>query len=325
VEMTEDLLRYSMEAAGKVAARAVMVYADVFSNVRELKSYLPEGAAPLVVLATRHRETFQILQKEGLEVLRVPDIQLTRLGQIKIAILLGISQGRFQKGDKLVCLTGISEKKSLDTLLFLEVGEEFELFAGGKLEEIGVQMTPGVFERVLDIAVSLGSEGREGKPVGTIFVMGDTDNVLSQSTPLVLNPFKGHAEEERNILDPGLSETIKEFATIDGAFVIRGDGMVEAAGIYLKPKVPGEKLPWGMGTRHASAAGITASTSAMAICVSASTGNVTVFREGVCRGRTAARRHFAPSGPGPATGLESGFRQLKRSAGSPPPRPASFR
>ncbi len=280
MDITEDLLRYAMEVTAKIEARAVMVYADVFSNVREIKSYLPEGASPLVVPVTRDPQVFNALRDDGMEGLLVPDIHLPRLGQIKIAILLGISQGRFQKGDRVICLTGISEKKTLDTLLYLEVGEELELFAGGKSEEIGGQLNPGVFEKVLDIAVSLGSEGREGKPVGTIFVMGDTENVLAHSTPLVLNPFKGHPEEERNILAPALTETVKEFATIDGAFVIRGDGLVEAAGVYLKPTVPGEKLPWGLGTRHASAAGITATTSAMALCVSASTGNVTVFREG---------------------------------------------
>jgi DNA integrity scanning protein DisA with diadenylate cyclase activity len=168
----------------------------------------------------------------------------------------------------------------VDTFVFLEVGEEYEMFAAGPLDEISLHIFPEVFERVLDIAVALGSEGREGRPVGTTFVIGDTENVITHSIPLVLNPFKGYHAEERNILDPGLTETVKEFASIDGAFIIRGNGLIEAAGVYLKPTTPGEKLPWGLGARHASAAAITASTAAVAVTVSESTGTVTVFREG---------------------------------------------
>ncbi len=280
MDITEDILSYSLQIARKITARAVMVYADVFTSFREIRSFLQESGEQSVVMVTRVRENMQRLREEGVEAIQVPSLQLTRMGQVKIAVLLGLSQGKFQQGDRLVCLTGMAEKKTLDTILFIEVGQEHEMFAGARLDEIGTHLTPEVFERVLDIAVSLGAEGREGKPVGTIFVIGDAENVLSQSIPLVLNPFKGHPPDERNVLDPSLAETIKEFATIDGAFVIRGDGLIEAAGVYLKPVVPGDKLPWGLGTRHLSASGITASTNAVAIVVSESTGNVTVFRAG---------------------------------------------
>ena len=81
---------------------------------------------------------------------------------------------------------------------------------------------PAVFERLLTLASELGLEGREGRPVGTLFVVGDSDRVLAQSHQLVINPFHGYPEAERNILDPRLEETIKEFSAIDGAFVDPG-------------------------------------------------------------------------------------------------------
>ncbi len=280
VDITGEILNHSLEMARKVEARAVMVYADVFPGMAAIEDYLERHRDQPVLLVTRDRASFTKIRERGFEVILVPGLQLSRVGQIKIAILLGLSKGFLQRGDRLLCLTGVAETQTLDTIIFLEVGEEYELFGGGRLEEIGPSINPEVFERVLDIAVALGSEGREGHPVGTIFVIGDVENVLQHSAPLVLNPFKGHPEEERNILDHNLTETIKEFSTIDGAFLIRGDGLIEAAGVYLKPSVPGAKLPWGLGTRHASAAGITASTKAVAVAVSASTGNVTVFREG---------------------------------------------
>jgi DNA integrity scanning protein DisA with diadenylate cyclase activity len=117
--------------------------------------------------------------------------------------------------------------------------------------------------------------------------------VLAQSRSLVLNPFQGHPEAGRNLLDPALEETIKEFAGLDGAFVVRGDGVVLTAGTLLVPARGYPQLPGGLGARHAAAAGITASTGAVALCVSQSTGTVTVFQSG----RVVADLH-RPAGEG---------------------------
>jgi DNA integrity scanning protein DisA with diadenylate cyclase activity len=91
------------------------------------------------------------------------------------------------------------------------------------------------------------------------------------------------SEAERNILDPGLDETIKEFASIDGAFIITGDGIVLSAGSYLRPPSDADEiaeLPSGFGARHAAAAGITVCSNALAITVSESTGMVSIFKNG---------------------------------------------
>ena len=96
----------------------------------------------------------------------------------------------------------------------------------------------------------------------------------------MINPFKGYEEAERNILDPRLEETIKEFAALDGAFIVRGDGVVESAGTYLTPKSGGENLPSGLGARHRAAAAITQHIRAIAITVSESTGSVSIFQGG---------------------------------------------
>jgi DNA integrity scanning protein DisA with diadenylate cyclase activity len=96
---------------------------------------------------------------------------------------------------------------------------------------------------------------------------------------MVMNPFRGYAEKERNILDPTLKETIKEFAAIDGAFVVRGDGVVVSAGTYLKVSRD-VSLPGGYGSRHRIACAITDAVSCVAVALSQSTGEVTVFRRG---------------------------------------------
>lgn len=135
-----------------------------------------------------------------------------------------------------------------------------------------------VVEAVLDIARDLAREGREKNPVGALFVIGDTERVLKHSRQIVLNPFQGHPPQDRTVLDPRTHETVKEFAQIDGAIIIREDGVVEAAGRYIEVRDPTE-LPSGLGGRHLAGAAVTVETKAIAVTVSES-GVVRIFKDG---------------------------------------------
>jgi DNA integrity scanning protein DisA with diadenylate cyclase activity len=214
--------------------------------------------------------------------IRVPNVALTRIGQVKLAAFLALSRGLIACGDRIVCLTGVATSGQLDTLVVTEVGREFQIFnmLDGQ-SPIPAHILPEVIERVVDVATEIGTEGREGKHVGTLFVIGDTDHVLPLTRQIILNPFKGYPAEQRNILDPAFEETIKEMATLDGAFVVRGDGVIEACGTYLKTASQEKfELPRGLGARHQAAAAITALTDSVAVTVSASTGSVMIFRGG---------------------------------------------
>ena len=214
----------------------------------------------------------------------MPNVPLTRTGQVKIAVFLALSRGIIKQGDKIVFLSGIAASGTLDTIIVTQVGREYEMISTSQ-NEVGSAMRPGilpeVLDRVIEIASELGNEGREGKPVGALFVVGDTDEVLPLTRQLILNPFKGYSEESRNILDHSLEETVKELASIDGAFIIRGDGLIESCGTYLKTASQEEyELPQGLGTRHHAAAAITSVTNSISVTVSESTGTVTIFRSG---------------------------------------------
>ena len=50
-------------------------------------------------------------------------------------------------------------------------------------------------EHVVQLAVELAREGREGRKIGTLFVIGDVEAVLDQSQSLLLDPLYGHADE----------------------------------------------------------------------------------------------------------------------------------
>lgn len=137
-----------------------------------------------------------------------------------------------------------------------------------------------VFDAVFHICTEISIEGREGKAVGTAFLIGDIKNVLEKSRQIILNPFEGHPPELRVITNPGLKENIKALAPLDGAFLITGDGFVESVGRYITVDSSNVTLPPGMGTRHNSVAAITSVTKAVGIVVSQSGGGITVFRDG---------------------------------------------
>jgi len=134
-------------------------------------------------------------------------------------------------------------------------------------------------EPLIELAVEIAREGREGRRIGTLFTFGDADAVLKHSRPLILDPLAGHTEEERQIRDVNLRGTIKELAQLDGAFVVSDQGIVVSACRYLDAMASDVVLSYGMASRHLAGASISQATDAVAIVVSESS-MVRVFDDG---------------------------------------------
>lgn len=144
----------------------------------------------------------------------------------------------------------------------------------------GTDIGEEVFEEVYTLSLELSREGREGKAVGATFMIGSAPEVLARSTQLILNPFEGHPRPTRNVTSSEIRETVKELSQIDGAFVISGDGTIEAAGRYITIDTSRASIPKGLGTRHASVAGLTQETPAVGIVISQSGGRISLFKDG---------------------------------------------
>ncbi|MCJ7639769.1 MAG: diadenylate cyclase [Euryarchaeota archaeon] len=148
------------------------------------------------------------------------------------------------------------------------------------IDKTGERVDPTALKAVLRLALELGREGREGKKVGTAFIIGDTNEVLKRSHQLILNPYKGHSEDTRNIKNRSHWETIKEFAQIDGVFIVDDKGVIISAGRYLDVNTKSIELG-GFGGRHISALAVTRETQAIAVTVSESGGTVRLFKDGI--------------------------------------------
>ncbi|MDC7226957.1 MAG: diadenylate cyclase [Spirochaetales bacterium] len=182
-------------------------------------------------------------------------------------------EGYFKDIDSLIILYGKQASNSISSIrvVNLQHKEEISFIEGIPYD---------VSRRALQLAREIGMEGREGKPVGCLFVIGSEETLKDYTHQLIVNPFSGYPEEQRNIIDPSLEETVKEFSKIDGAFIIKPDGTIKSAGTYIAISPQTLEHHPGEGARHASARGITAVTDCLSIAVSESTGRVSVYARG---------------------------------------------
>jgi len=273
--ITQTLCDQALQLAHHIDAAAIMFH-----------DLTPALRASMADRATKSRLIFTVTgpltdpdAAEGVCTIEVPFRGLSRASHIEVSLLLALSRNAIRKGERIVSVFGLTPHAP-DTIVVTDVNRAFKTYFSVPPGSHPGDMAQEVFIRVLQLATELASEGREGKPVGTLFVTGDNDRVAQHCQQMVINPFKGYTENETNILDPSLAETVKEFSHIDGAFIIRGDGVIVSAGTYLRADHPGEGLPSGLGARHAAAAAITALTAAVAVAVSESTRRVSIFRAG---------------------------------------------
>ena len=127
-----------------------------------------------------------------------------------------------------------------------------------------------VLEQTIALTVEIAREGREGRKIGTLFVVGDSEAVLRSWRPLILDPLAGHPDEKKRIKDPDVRETLKELARLDGAFVVSNEGVVLSAARYIDMVSEDLEVPLGLGSRHLAAASVSWHTGAVAVAVSES-------------------------------------------------------
>lgn len=257
---------------------AIAVFGDVMSAPLDTS---PQFDSVKTILVTRNADETSLDTSFYTAVVQVRSFSSRRLAQLRSFVLVAMTRDLIQFNDRICCIGGVAGSDQFDTIVIVDVQREFQTLLIDQTDFLPADVKPEVFERVLGIAMELSVEGREGHPVGCLFVLGDTAKVEKMTKPLVLNPFFGYKEEDRNILNPFMDETVKEFSSVDGAFVLRGDGVLVTAGSLIHAPEYHHSLPSGLGSRHAAAAAISLASQCISIVVSASSGQVTVFRRGV--------------------------------------------
>lgn len=246
----------------------------------ELCARLRAQAGNLRVLAASPApEELRDLERQGVETLLLPIRFTSRFKQAQYAVAMARRCGQVSPNERLLCTVASSVAEG-DFILIMDVGHETPALA---LHEL-MKLTEGIRAEVLDAALSVAGEiaraARRGKRLGAILMLGDSSRVLEGSRQLVPNPFENLAPPDRSLLSGTIRELMVELAKLDGAFVVRGDGLIQTAGAFLTADAAQARVPRGLGARHLAAAAVTACTHATAVVVSATDGHVRVFSQG---------------------------------------------
>ncbi len=237
-----------------------------------------------LVQAVSSKVQCQVITAMGIPTISMPAFNLARSERFKVALVGGLAQGLFKQGDVVLGMAGRTPTSYPDSLLVVTIGVKDENSVDTGFSLVGTEnIPPSILESLIDLALSIAVDGWEGRPIGSLMVIGETAAVMEKSRQITLNPFQGYSETEKNILNPQVRNAIRNFAVLDGAFVIREDGVVLAAGRYMKFDDSKEfNVPLGLGARHVAAAGISQDTNAIAIVVSETLGEVRIFQQGQC-------------------------------------------
>ncbi len=288
-ESFRNLLLAAGILAAKESADALVIVAEGSADWGRLKQVTEacltkesgdDSSAPRVIVAVAKKEHLREAQNAGFLGVVVPLENLPVHDRITQALLEAVADDLLPASGVVVVVYAGFEAEEIDSLTMVDLGERLRRFTGRDLRELETVVRLEVLKAIVDLALEIGREGREGKPVGTMFVVGDTRRVLALSRPLGFDPVRGYGRRERNLLDPKVREAVKEIAQLDGAIIVASDGTVEAACRLINAPADNITLSKGLGSRHWAAAAITRATKAVAITVSESTGTVRIFRNG---------------------------------------------
>jgi DNA integrity scanning protein DisA with diadenylate cyclase activity len=263
ISLAEELGSTAIIISGGVDLNDIKTNVPVFYTSRRTRSIIDH-----LVASTKGRDE---KIKEIAD--RITQQATGTIDQVENISAIELMLGELKEG----LVVGIVETADSSAIIVHDLGENPLVKALKTCEE---RVTPDVMQAVLKIAFDVANTGREGKQVGTAFILGDDEEVLLRSHQIILNPYAGHREEDRDVLNRNNWESVKEFAQLDGVFIISEGGKIEAAGRYLDVDARDIRLDKGLGGRHVSAAAITRDTVSIAITVSESGGVIHVYMDG---------------------------------------------
>jgi DNA integrity scanning protein DisA with diadenylate cyclase activity len=283
---TISLLTAARRLSQELKSDAVLLLTEAPMNWQEVRHYL--GDCRLLVAAHNDAMAKNLEGVSDSIVIELDPEPVPTHERMSSALLKAVANEQIQPGSHIIVLyNGIAfdegKPEPIDSVSVIHLDEHLEQLSPSDLRKLDTLVPLETLRLVIGLATEIGQEGREGKPVGTIFVVGDTRKVLSMSRPINFNPFRGYSRAERDLRDRRVREQIKDIAQLDGAIVITRDGIAEAACIYLDAPAEGLSLSKGLASRHLAAAAISRKTQAVAIAVSQSAGTVRLFLRGEVR------------------------------------------
>lgn len=277
----DDHLAHFLKLAGNLCreqeAMAVMLLLPGPTDWNALKREL---AGLKIVITADKAEEVAGAAEAGLETILLDMPESPIFERLTQALLTGVAREILAPGAGTVVAYSGFDADSIDSISFIQLDEHLGKLTARDLRQLETSVPLDTLKVVVDLAVEIGREGREGKAVGTMFVVGDTRKVLAHSQPAGFDPVRGYPRAERDLHDARVREAIKEVAVLDGAFIVSPEGLVEKAAQLVDAPYADLTVSKGLGARHWAGAAISKATHAIGIVVSQSSGTVRIFQDG---------------------------------------------
>ena len=273
-----QLLEVALRARQDMDASAILLLVEGPVDWGRLRKCCGETK---VIVAASQPEFLQGAKQHLFHTVAVDDNDTVSIyDRLTHAILESVAAEFIPPDTKVVTLYSDFDPTQFDSISIINLDEHLDRLTSKDLRLLQTKAPLKTLKLVIDLALEIAREGREGKAVGTLFIVGDSRKVLAQSKPAGFDPVRGYHRKERFLGDPKVREGIKEVAQLDGAFVVASDGTIEAACRYLETSTGMITVSKGLGARHWAAAAISRTTNAVAVAVSQSGGTVRIFNNG---------------------------------------------
>lgn len=258
-------------------ADAILVILDGPTDWTQLK--MRAGSVKVLAVADRDEELIGA-REEGIATVVIQMEDAPVFEKLTQGLLESVAEEVLEEGAEVVAIYSGFEPGSIDSISYIRLDEHLGRLTARDLRKLETSVPLETLKLVLDLALEIGREGREGKPVGTMFIVGDSRRVMHQCHPAGFDPVKGYNRRERNLHDRRVREAIKEIAPLDGAFIVAPDGTVERSCQLVDALHANLTLSKGLGSRHWAGAAISNNTQAIAVVVSETNGTVRLFQNG---------------------------------------------
>ena len=136
------MIEYGVELAHDVGATAMLISADVPLPCVTIRAALA-GMPFRVIMANRGAVPHA---DPAFSHVTIPQVHLTRPGQVKAALLIGLARGLLKRGDRVVCLSGVDGADAIDAMIVLTLGSEPEVFSTFDADTLGPDVEPEAFK-----------------------------------------------------------------------------------------------------------------------------------------------------------------------------------
>lgn len=272
------MVRLGVHTAETLGADALLLLLDGATDWKKIRETADSKLT--LIVAVDSPDDLEGAAEAGLKPLALNKEKAPLLERLQHALLEAAADELIRPNGEVVTVYSGFQQGRFDSISHMQLDERMRRLSVRDLQRLDSSVPLKTLKAVVDLAVQIGREGREGKPVGAMFVVGDTRRVLEHAKDSGADPFRGYNKKHRNLMDPRVSEDAKEISQLDGAFVVSADGHIERSRQMLEVAHEDLQMSKGLGARHWAGAAITRKTKAVSVVVSQSTGTVRLYQNG---------------------------------------------